>query len=289
MASLTDELQPLLQQFTTQLEAAANEQAVRKVYADFGGANGAIRLKQKELLKSAPNEHKRVIGQATNEILQKVDGAFEAALKRLGDAAAARDLERSVDVTLFSQRNVAVHGEGWSRNERSLRVLLDEARHCPADAYVDLIRQSAQPLKAIEEDFAVDSSGFRTRGFVRWFNARYGKEQVNHDWLKLHLICGVKTNIVVSVETSDGHANDSPFFKLLVNAAMKGGFNLKEVSADKAYSSRPNLRLVEKHGGTPYIVFKDNARGDSKCETWNRMFHYYSLHPIAAWGQLFQR
>ena len=100
MASLTDELQPLLQQFTTQLDAAANEQAVRKVYADFGGANGAIRLKQKELLKSAPNAEKRIIGQATNEILQKVDAAFEGALKRLGDAAAAKDLERSVDVTL---------------------------------------------------------------------------------------------------------------------------------------------------------------------------------------------
>lgn len=141
----------------------------------------------------------------------------------------------------------------------------------------DLIRQSAQPLKAIEESFAVDSSGFRTGGFIRWFNARYGKEQVNHDWLKLHLICGVKTNIVASVEPSEGHANDSPFFKTLVNTAVQSGFNLKEVSADKAYSSRPNLRLVEKHGGTPYIVFKDNARGDSKCATWNRMFHYYSL------------
>lgn len=142
----------------------------------------------------------------------------------------------------------------------------------------DLIRQSAQPLRAIEENFAVDSSGFRTGGFVRWFNARYGKEQVNHDWLKLHLICGVKTNIVISVETSERHANDSPFFKPLVNAAARSGFNLKEVSADKAYSTRANLRLVEKHGGTPYIVFKDNARGNSKCATWNRMFHYYSLH-----------
>jgi transposase len=142
----------------------------------------------------------------------------------------------------------------------------------------DLIRQSAQPLKALEESFAVDSSGFRTSGFVRWFNARYGKEQINHDWLKLHLICGVKTGIVVSVETSDGHANDGPFFKSLVNAAAQSGFNLREVSADKAYSTRANLRLVEKHGGMPYIVFKDNARGDSKCATWNKMFHYYSLH-----------
>src|SRR5262249_30898040 len=100
MASLADELQQLFQQFNTQLDAAATEQAVRKVYADFGGANGAVRLKQKDLLKAAPHAEKRAIGQATNEILQKVDAAFEAALARLAAAAAERDLARTVDVTL---------------------------------------------------------------------------------------------------------------------------------------------------------------------------------------------
>src|SRR5262245_26272558 len=99
MASLT-ELPALLREFDTRLAAAPNEQAVRKVYADYGGANGAIRAKQKELLKTAPNSEKRAIGQATNEILQQVEAKFEAALKRLGDAAEARELSRSVDVTL---------------------------------------------------------------------------------------------------------------------------------------------------------------------------------------------
>ena len=100
MASLADELQKLLQQFSAQLDAAANEQAVRKVYADFGGANGQIRLKQKELLKAAPNAEKRAIGQATNEILREVDAAFEARLVALAGEAEARDLARTVDVTL---------------------------------------------------------------------------------------------------------------------------------------------------------------------------------------------
>ena len=40
MASLADELQGLLQEFKSQLASAGHEQAVRKVYADFGGANG---------------------------------------------------------------------------------------------------------------------------------------------------------------------------------------------------------------------------------------------------------
>ena len=100
MASLSDELSALYQQFTKQLEAAANEQAVRKVFADFGGASGQIRLKQKELLKSAPNDQKRSIGQATNEILQSCEAAFGKRLAALAEEAEARELSVAVDVTL---------------------------------------------------------------------------------------------------------------------------------------------------------------------------------------------
>lgn len=141
----------------------------------------------------------------------------------------------------------------------------------------DLIEQSSIPLKAVEENFAIDSSGFRTAGYVRWYNARYGKEQDNHDWIKLHLTCGVNTHIVTAVEASGRHAHDNPFFKPLLNATARN-FNISEVSADKAYSSRANLKLVEKHGGRPYIAFKDNARGDGKCKVWNKVFHYYCLN-----------
>jgi hypothetical protein len=60
----------------------------------------------------------------------------------------------------------------------------------------ELIAASALPLKAIEEDFAVDSSGFSTGQFMRWFDAKYGTKEDRRQWLKLHLCCGVKTNIV---------------------------------------------------------------------------------------------
>jgi transposase len=26
------------------------------------------------------------------------------------------------------------------------------------------------------------------------------------------------------------------------------------------------------------VAFRSNTRGDTKCETWNRIFHYYSYH-----------
>jgi hypothetical protein len=37
-----------------------------------------------------------------------------------------------------------------------------------------LITQSALPLKAIETAFAVDSTGFMTSRFTRWFDKKYG-------------------------------------------------------------------------------------------------------------------
>jgi transposase len=140
-----------------------------------------------------------------------------------------------------------------------------------------LITESALPLKAVEQDFAVDSSGFSTCNYVRWYGMKYGGTEDWHDWIKLHAMVGVTTHIITSVELSGRHAHDSQYFEPLVTDTARN-FTLREVSADKAYSHRAHLRLVEKHGGTPYIAFRSNARGDSKCATWNRLFHYYSYH-----------
>jgi hypothetical protein len=40
-----------------------------------------------------------------------------------------------------------------------------------------LIAQSALPLKSIETEFAVDSSGFSTTNYVRWFDVKYGNNE----------------------------------------------------------------------------------------------------------------
>jgi len=41
----------------------------------------------------------------------------------------------------------------------------------------DLITRSALPLKAMETNFAVDSTGFGTQNFYRHFSAKYGRDQ----------------------------------------------------------------------------------------------------------------
>ena len=55
---------------------------------------------------------------------------------------------------------------------------------------------------------------------------------------------------------------------------------MKEVSADKAYLSRKNLKTIVDTGAVPYIPFKVNSRpehtfGDS---LWRETYHYFSLY-----------
>ncbi|MBU3907483.1 MAG: IS5 family transposase [Nanoarchaeota archaeon] len=139
-----------------------------------------------------------------------------------------------------------------------------------------LISISALPLKNVEERFAIDSTGFGTGRFDRWLNVRTGTDSKKKGFKKCHAICGVKTNIITSVEITEGKANDSPMFNPLLKDTAQN-FNVKEISADKAYSSRDNLELSKQLGAMPYIPFKKNAKRNSKgSPTWAQMFDIFT-------------
>jgi hypothetical protein len=116
-----------------------------------------------------------------------------------------------------------------------------------------LVEQSASPLSAVESDFAVDSSGFATTTYARWFDHKWGKERKRQTWVKTHLMCGVKTHIVTSVEATAYESADNIQFPTLIEKTAKA-FIINEVSADKAYSGRKNLKVVQAVGGIAYIL-----------------------------------
>jgi transposase/predicted nucleic acid-binding Zn finger protein len=144
-----------------------------------------------------------------------------------------------------------------------------------------LIEQSASPLRAVETDFAVDSSGFATKTYARWYDHKYGNRS-KQTFVKTHLMCGVKTHIVTSVEATANETADTVQLIPLMNKTAQT-FAINEVSADKAYSSRRNLHAIEAIGGTPYIPFKGNARGMGSRITgydslWHKMWHFYNFN-----------
>ncbi|HEX8556935.1 MAG TPA: transposase [Pyrinomonadaceae bacterium] len=153
-----------------------------------------------------------------------------------------------------------------------------------------LIEESALPLAAIEQDFAADSSGLSTSVYQRWSDAKWGKARMlfgelqpnqisRKDWLKIHIMTGVKTNVVTAVEVTDAHANDSRFLKPLIETTAQG-FAMRQVSADKAYLSANNLKVVVDNHAMPYIPFKANSTGGAKksSDLFKRMFHYFSYN-----------
>ena len=139
----------------------------------------------------------------------------------------------------------------------------------------ELVTLSALPLKAVESDFAVDSSGFSTCRFVRWFNKKYGREVDNRQWVKAHLMCGVNTNVVTGVDVTGWAAADTNYFRPLLDATAKH-FQIAEVSADKAYLSHKNVNAVAALGAQPFIPFKVNSVEPSGTSAWALMYHQFA-------------
>lgn len=137
----------------------------------------------------------------------------------------------------------------------------------------NLIIQTSMPLKAVETDFAVDSSGFTTSRFHRWFDHKYGRVREKHEWVKVHLMCGVKTHIVTAVEIEGRDAGDSPLLPPMLETTARN-FTISEVSADKGYGSRKNVDAITALGATPFIALKDNNNG-SVGGKFQEMYHYF--------------
>lgn len=140
-----------------------------------------------------------------------------------------------------------------------------------------LIELSSLPLRSVEVDFAVDSSGFGLGHYYRHFSAKYGHDQYSKDNIKCHAMIGVKTGIITAVEVTHRDVHDSPMFRPLLSATHKR-FTMRRVLADKAYSSRDSLLMVDLMGAEAFIPFKSNAKPNIKAVVWNKLYHFYMLN-----------
>ena len=145
----------------------------------------------------------------------------------------------------------------------------------------ELIQRSALPLRDVEVDFAQDASGFSTSTYNRWFDHKWGSgSQRKARWVKVHLMCGVKTNIVTAADATATLSADSPYLPDFVRITAQN-FRINEVSADKAYSSKRNLQAVADAGGTPFIPFKSRTKpnlGVGEADSlWRKMYLQFTL------------
>ncbi len=145
------------------------------------------------------------------------------------------------------------------------------------DATYDLLSKllviSALPLKKLEDNFSIDSSGFGTYTAERWNRVKWGKNIRYKDYLKGHVVIGTRTNIICEAEITPGNFSDARQAPPLILKASSN-FNIKEFSGDKAYSTKMVYRILGAMGSIPYIPFKKNTKdvSENSPEIWNNMF-----------------
>ncbi len=138
-----------------------------------------------------------------------------------------------------------------------------------------LVHEAAAPLRAVETAFATDSTGFATNTYARWYDEKFGGEKRCQRWIKLHAQVGTATHVIASVEATESSVGDAVMLKPLLASSVERGFDVRELSADKAYLSNENLVAIEAAHAAPYIPFKSNSKGTGRTDAWRRLWHTF--------------
>ena len=136
-----------------------------------------------------------------------------------------------------------------------------------------LYKTLALPLVDIEENFAVDATGFSTFQKKHWVELRLDRA-AKKDFKKLHIICGVRTNIITSARVSEGNRSDMLYYEGMVLDTSEN-FRIRDLCADAGYLSKENCRIAEEVGASPFIMLKKNTR-----------FFGYSARHAYAWQRM---
>ena len=122
------------------------------------------------------------------------------------------------------------------------------------------------PLKQIEVDFAIDSTGFGTSRYRTFFNMKHNGEGKWKEFRKCHAVCGVKTNIITSVDITGGYVNDQTRFIPLAKDTARN-FKIRDFSGDKGYLAGKHFALIKDLGGQAFIPFKSNTTANSHSKS----------------------
>lgn len=140
-----------------------------------------------------------------------------------------------------------------------------------------MVTLTSLPLRTAETKFNIDSTGFGTSNFQRWYSFKHGKEICSRRWVKCHFINGAKTNVITSVKITTEEGADCPQLQEMAEQTAKH-FNMEELSGDKAYLSKDNFELINSLGGTFYVPFKSNSKASGNGMIWKKMYHFFMLN-----------
>ena len=145
-----------------------------------------------------------------------------------------------------------------------------------------LIEESALPLTALKKDFAIDASGLSATHGFSWNYAKHEEPRLiaRRDWLKIHICTGTLTNVVTAVKVTEKYDHDTNQFGALLSETAEN-FQMRTVSADKAYLSSKNINAAVMNETAPFIAWKSNSKprkDTNENKAWNMLYHWYALN-----------
>jgi transposase len=225
-----------------------------------------VRVLLQDLCRNLP-ERERPQGHPGPKPHRVADAAFAMAYKVYCGLSSRR----------FSTDLLEAHEKGFvSRPIPGAKVtaFFEDAHFTPI--LKGLIGHSARPLRAVERDFAIDSTGFASTRYERWYDHKYGVTRLKCVWVKAHIASGVKTNTAAAVRILDKDAADCPQLVPLARETRRH-FEIGEVSADAAYGSLENFEEVAGMGGTLFAAFKSNTTG-GVGGMFEKAFHFFQFN-----------
>lgn len=249
----------------------------RNKYAQDWTAYNKSQTSEKHVFLGLLSELTRGIDEPENETgrpaLNLGDMLFSCVFKVYSQMSARRFTTDLIDAKVKGYINEAPHYNSLCRymEKTSITEYLER-----------LVEETAKPLASLETDFAVDSTGLGTSNSISWFRAKH-KDTVmveRKTWVKLHCAIGTKTNVITGVEITGKDSHDSNHFIPVMEATRKN-FDVREVSADKAYNSLKHFSYAEIHGIEPFLAFRDDAdrySNKSASAVWQKAYHYFNLN-----------
>ena len=136
-----------------------------------------------------------------------------------------------------------------------------------------LIVLSARTFIDVEDTILIDSTWFGN--FIRLSGANKRHTSLIKlpnmtKTTKLHVVCFLKTQIIICAKTSIGTVHDSKKFEEMLREILDNGFKVKRLLADRGYTGKGNMALCEELGiEEVFIDFKKNA-----TERRDKSFHW---------------
>lgn len=143
----------------------------------------------------------------------------------------------------------------------------------------NLIQLSALPLKDLEHTFAVDASGLSSAFYSRWLDYRFNGDKRIRDWLKVHLICGAKTNIVTHVVKQPSSSRSG---RLVLTRRIQVGRTSKPCGISEGFLTFPSNLVppegagVAKLGGRCFYGSSSTGKG-----SWNAIISGPTQRPLS--------